>query len=60
MTRRKGRAKTELTTVAVRNPDSGSSAPDLFAHVDVDPGLYHTPTAASLDALLCKQQLRSP
>lgn len=60
MIRRKGRAKTELTTVAAQNPDSGSSAPHLLAHVNVDPGLYHTLTAASLDTLLCKQQLRSP
>lgn len=58
--RRKGRAQTELTTVAAGNPNSGLSTPHLFARVDVDPRLYWTPTAASLNALLCKQQLRSP
>lgn len=57
---RKGRAQTELTTLAAGNTNSGLSTPHLFAHVDVDPQLYYTPTAASLDSLLCKQQLRSP
>jgi len=55
----KDRVQIELTTVAAVNPNSGLSTPHLFTRIDVDPQVYCTPAAASLDALLCKQQLKS-